>query len=541
VPHTGAPVQQNPLFRPPTARGRYARQRTIRRRRVFLGLGVLVVVVGAIALGPGLPFVGGNAKPSNSGSPTTPVTGGSPGQGGGNRAVIAPGKTPIKHVVFLIKENRSFDNYFGTYGQGSDGATEGKTAKCSGSPKECLADGPSVPLKPGYDQQPHDITHGFASGLYAINGGRMNGFNIIGDGSDLTGYTTMSRDCAISPANGDNATKSGSGCIPAYWNYADHYVLADHFFTSMYGPTYPEHLYTVAASSYDIVDNKSQTGLAANYCDDPQERVPHFRQDLTASDKRHIMGLEEHIGTDVPGQLSRILGPNTEEIRTCVDIPTLPDRLEQNGVSWAYYSEVNHWQNALQAIDHIWHGPLRKKDLDPTQFYADIKAHKLPAVSWLVPPEPYNEHPSNGTISICAGENWTVQHINMIMQSSYWKDTVIVIVWDDFGGFYDHVVPPHYDIMGLGPRAPALIISPYAKAGDLPAGGSVDHTPYEFSSVLAFIEHNWGLKPLTKRDAQADPLSGAFDFHRKPADPLVLGYRKDCPYGSDLLEIPPIP
>jgi phospholipase C len=178
---------------------------------------------------------------------------------------------------------------------------------------------------------------------------------------------------------------------------------------------------------------------------------------------------------------------------------------------------------------------------DPTDWYKDIEAGRLPAVSWLVPPEPYNEHPSNGNISVCAGENWTVQHINMITQSPYYWNTVIVVIWDDFGGFYDHVPPPHYDIMGLGPRTPALIISPWTKQGDNPDGGYIDSTTYEFSSVLAFIEKNWGVKPLTQRDAQADPLSGAFDWDREElAEPLTLPYRDDCPYGSDLLEIPPI-
>ena len=523
-----------------------ARRRAVRRRWAFVSVLVVVIVVAAVAASGGVPFLGGGDDERKGAKATgTNGDGSSPGSAGGGGsskpAVIAPGKTPIKHVVFLIKENRTFDNYFGTYGHGSDGATEGKTAHCTGNPKDCTAFGPTVPLKPGYDMQPHDITHGFASGLYAINGGRMNGYNIIGEGSDLTGYTTLDDTCEISPAGKEDAVKQGSGCVPAYWAYADRYVLADHFFTSMFGPTFPEHLYTVAADAYGIVDNKSDIGGEASYCDDPAERVPHFKQTLTKSDKRHIMGLEEKIGEDVPGQLSRILGSNTEQIPTCVDIPALPDRLEEEGIPWAYYSEVNHWQNALQAIDHIWHSPLRKKDRNPTEFYDDIKAHRLPAVSWLVPPEPYNEHPSDGNISVCAGENWTVQHVNMIMQSDYWKDTLIVIVWDDFGGFYDHVKPEHYDIMGLGPRTPALIISPWTREGDSPDGGSADHTTYEFSSVLSFVEHNWGLEPLTQRDRQADPLSGALDFSREPADPLVLDYRTDCPYGNDLLEIERVP
>ena len=104
-----------------------------------------------------------------------------------------------------------------------------------------------------------------------------------------------------------------------------------------------------------------------------------------------------------------------------------------------------------------------------------------------------------------------------------------MIVWDDFGGFYDHVKPPHYDVMGLGPRTPALIISPWTKPGDNPDGGSIDATVYEFSSVLRFIENLHGLKPMTERDRRADPLSGALDFTQEPRlDPLIIPPR-DCP------------
>jgi phospholipase C len=130
---------------------------------------------------------------------------------------------------------------------------------------------------------------------------------------------------------------------------------------------------------------------------------------------------------------------------------------------------------------------------------------------------------------VCEGENWTTEYLNAVMESKYWPNTAIVIVWDDFGGFYDHVVPPHYDIMGLGPRTPALIISPWTKPGDNPDGGSIDDTAYEFSSVLRFIEDLHGLKSMTERDRRADPLSGAFDFTQEPRlDPLIIPPR-DCP------------
>ncbi len=121
----------------------------------------------------------------------------------------------------------------------------------------------------------------------------------------------------------------------------------------------------------------------------------------------------------------------------------------------------------------------------------------------------------------------------MIMKSEYWPSTAIVVVWDDFGGFYDHVPPPHVDVFGFGLRTPALIISPWTRRGDNPNGGSIDSTTYEFSSVLAFIERLHELKPLTDRDAAADPLSGAFDFTQEPnLKKLVLPLRQECPYGT---------
>jgi phospholipase C len=421
--------------------------------------------------------------------------------------VIVPGENPIEHVIFLVKENRTFDHYFGSY-PGADGATEGGTLNCSDAGCE---PGETIPLKPAPYIQPHDITHGFSSGLYSINGGEMNGFNIIGSGQDLSGYVQHSRKT-----------------LPAYWAYADRFTLADRFFTSMYGPTFPEHLYTVAAQSNGVVDNKSNADTPGSYCDDPQEYTQRFRDGLTKQDTKRIMKLEDEITKEIPDQLIRI-GQYWEDTRTCFDIKVLPDLLEKNGISWKYYGNADQWMNGLQAIRHVRFGPMWEKVQPPETILQDLKAGELPEVSWLIPPEGNaNEHPGSGT-NVCIGENWTVQYVNAVMRSEFWPTTAIVIVWDDFGGFYDHVPPPHYDIMGLGPRTPALVISPYTLRGDNPEGGSIDSTVYEFSSVLRFIEELHGLKPMTDRDAQADPLSGAFDFTREPRlDPLILKQR-DCP------------
>jgi phospholipase C len=411
-------------------------------------------------------------------------------------------RIPIEHVVFIIKENRTFDHYFGRY-PGADGATEGRTA-----------DGRTVPLQPAPDVQPHDIRHSFISGLLAVNGGQMNGFDAILEGDDLTGYTSFRR----------------KG-IPNYWAYADRFVLADRFFTSTYGATLPEHLYAVAAHAGDVVANQAFEGPNGGYCDNPDQLTYRFLQDLTPEDVDHIMDLEERPLVHHPEGIHAIQG-FWETVRTCLSIRTLPDELEEAGISWKYYSSTQRWQNALQAVRHIRFGPMWNRVQDPRRFLIDVHRGRLSQVSWLVPPDPFNEHPTTGTTSVCAGENWTVQQVDAIMKSTYWRSTAIVIVWDDFGGFYDHVVPPHYDIMGLGPRTPALIIS---RRGDNPDGGAIDSTTYEFSSVLAFIEQVYGISPLTERDAEADPLSGAFDFSSEPRmQRLVLDYREDCPYGTDL-------
>ena len=175
----------------------------------------------------------------------------------------------------------------------------------------------------------------------------MNGFNCIALGEDLAGYSQYDRDS-----------------LPAYWAYADRFVIADHFFTSMYGPTFPEHLYTVAAQTNGVVDNKSTTNVEGNYCDDPHEYTKRFPlEDLTEADIKRIMRLEENI-TASPQQLFEI-AQYWESTRTCFNIKVLPDLLEHEGISWKYYALPDKWMNALQAIRHVRFGPMWKKVQDP--------------------------------------------------------------------------------------------------------------------------------------------------------------------------------
>jgi phospholipase C len=525
VSYTPGPGSRLPV---PRGQRRLARRRAARRRGflAFVGVLVLFILVAAWAMGG----QDGGEQGQGNGEPTGP-TGAGNGNGNGNGGgdggtspspggTIVPGETPIEHVVFIVKENRTFNNYFATY-PGAEGATEGGTIRCT---EDGCEDGPVVQLTRGSDVYEHDLTHCFRCGLVAINDGKMNGFNWMNGvipttaekaplyGHDMSGYSYLERED-----------------IPNYWAYADRFVLADHFFTSMYGPTLPEHLYAVAAQANGIVDNKSTTDHEGSYCDDPTEYATRFEPRLSAGDLRRIMQIEDAITEN--GDHAYELGNYWGSVRLCFDIEVLPDQLEEAGIPWKYYANENAWMNALQMIEHVRRGPMWSKVRPPEDFVKDVRRGDMPAVSWIIPPESYNEHPG-GDKSTCGGENWTVHQVNTIMKSEYWESTAIVVVWDDFGGFYDPVVPPHYDIMGLGPRTPALIISPYTRTGDNPEGGYVDKTVYEFSSVLAFIEQLFGLEPMTERDANADPLSGAFDWESPNFDTMMLDLREDCPYGT---------
>jgi phospholipase C len=508
-----------------------ARRRAARRRGFvfFSALLVVLIVVAAWAVGGG---GGGGDEQAQGGGKDSGQTGdGSGGQnddGNGGEdsgsptpsGSTLPSDNPIEHVVFIVKENRTFNNYFATY-PGAEGATEGGTIRCT---ENGCKDGPVVRLTKGEDVMPHDLTHCFRCGLVAINDGKMNGYNWMNGtiptdaekaplyGHDMTGYTYLDREE-----------------IPNYWAYADRFVLSDHFFTPMYGPTLPEHLYAIAAGANGIVDNKSTTDHEGSYCDDPTEYATRFEPHLSEGQIREIMGLEEAI--TVNGENTYELGSFWGKVRLCFDIPVLPDQLEKADISWKYYATEGAWMNVMQMIKHVRYGPMWNKVQEPDQFVQDVRQGEMPQVSWIIPPESYNEHPGAGK-STCAGENWTVQQVNTVMKSEFWESTLIVVVWDDFGGFYDPVVPPHYDVMGLGPRTPALIISPYTRQGESANGGAVDSTVYEFSSVLAFIEQTFDLDPMTERDAQASPLSGALDFENPNFEKLMLPLRQDCPYGT---------
>ena len=370
----------------------------------------------------------------------------------------------IKHIVFLVKENRTFDNYFGTF-PGADGATEGM-----------IHTGEIIPLSRQPDKLTHDIDHSFQGAVRAINGGAMNQFDLISGGADLSGYSQYLEED-----------------IPNYFAYARYFTLADSMFSSLTGPSFPNHLYTVGAQSGGAINNP---GGGIWGCDAaPTARV-------------QVM--------DDTGHMSQVY--------PCFDFTTLADRLEEAGISWKYYApgkgQSGFIWSSFQAINHIRNSPLWDENVvDPSNFEIDALNGNLPALSWIVIGSGLSEHPPAST---CQGENWTVQQLNAVMQGPDWNSTVVFLTWDDFGGFYDHVPPPTVDRFGFGPRVPLIVISPFAKHHH------ISHTVYEYSSLLKFAEKRFRLQSLTDRDLFANDVLDSFDFDRRPLRPLVLQQRV-CP------------
>lgn len=377
--------------------------------------------------------------------------------------------TQIQHIIFIIKENRTFDNYFGTFA-GADGATSALTST-----------GQLVPLTHMPDPVPRDICHEWQCAIFAADGGKMDRFDLIPQASqngDLLALTQLSQQD-----------------IPNYFSYAKNFVLADRMFSSLQAGSFGNRLYTVAA----------QAGGAFAV---PQPPGPSWGCDASPNTTVLVLNEDESVTNPLP----------------CFDFQTMADSLQAAGLSWKFYGPLegqpDYIYSSFDAINHIRNSSLWTSNVvSDTQFVKDAQSGQLPAVSWLVTNGSGNEHPPG---SVCAGENWTVKQLNALMQGPAWKSSAVFITWDDFGGFYDHVPPPIVDQFGFGPRVPLLIVSPFAKRS------YVSHTQYEFSSVLKFIEERFGLSPLTGRDAVANDTTDSFDFTQSPRSPLLLNQRS-CP------------
>jgi phospholipase C len=390
--------------------------------------------------------------------------------------------TPIKHFVFVIKENRSFDNLFGMF-PGADGASIGSDF------------GTPVPMvrAPYVGQRlPHDLPHDRIAAVKAWDHGKMDGF----------GQSAAAKKYAY--------TQLTPNQLPNYWHWAKNFVLADHFFASVNGPSFPNHLFTIAAQSGGALDNPEPPTRAGRGsfktwgCDSPKSETVEVR--------------------DTEGK--------TLHIPPCFDFKTVGDELTAKEIPWSYYAAApvawsrapssGYIWNAYAAIRHYRRKPETwERHVFPVQhFVDDVQEGRLAPVTWITPQFAYSEHPE---YNFCHGENWTTRVVDAVMRSKYWKDTAIVITWDDWGGFYDHLAPQQIDRFGLGIRVPYIMISPYARQG------FVDHRQTEFSDVVKFVEDNWLLGHLdTPRDRRAGDMFWQFDFTQPARAPDILPQRSDC-------------
>jgi phospholipase C len=372
-------------------------------------------------------------------------------------ALLAPGvahaarapRTPIRHVITLMQENHSFDNYFGTY-PGADGISR----------RTCM------PVDPGGPSR--KCIRPFAIGAHAVDGlsdaaavaraqfagGRMNGFV-----SAIAAERGRMRPLVMGHYDDHD--------IPFYWNVADDYVLFDRFFASAMDGSVVNHMFWM-------------TGQAGS----GDGAVP-------------------------PGGFTA---------------PTIFDRLARKHISWKVYVQhydakaTRRFPNTGTRGGLLASVPLLgyRRFVDRARRFAhivplhrlaeDMERGTLPAVSYVVP-RGSSERPPG---SLDPGQTLVQTLVNGLMRSRYWPSSAFVWSYDGAGGWYDHVAPPQVDRWGYGFRVPALLVSPYARRG------RIVHSTLDSTSILKFIERNWGLRPLSRRDARGRGLGAAFDFRHGP-------------------------
>ncbi len=386
------------------------------------------------------------------------------------RAIDATGAGKIKHIVYIVQENRSFDNLFQGY-PGADTVSSGKNSK-----------GETIELQPVSLAKQYIIDHSAQAMFAACNGTgdlpgtkcRMDGFN-----HELS-YE--------GPPNPEYVYVPHSESKP-YFDMAHEWVLADRMFQSQLDESFVAHQYIIAAQAHASVDLPE--GLWG---------CPGGPSDLV-----YTLTQRRTIGHQQP---------------VCFNYKTLGDELDNAGLSWRFYtskygspsSDAGSYWSGYQAVKHIYDGPDWHKDVlccvPQTKFLTDVRAGKLANFTWITPECYFSDHVNCGG---GYGPSWVAALVNTVGNSKFWNSTVIFVQWDDWGGLYDHVPPPYEDYDSLGFRVPLLVISPYARHG------RVSHVQYETASVLKFAEDVFGLDRLTGADRRANsPAPDCLDFTQPP-------------------------
>ncbi len=364
-------------------------------------------------------------------------------------------------MVILIKENHSFDNLFGRL-RGADGTS---TADVFGTMVR-------MPVTP--DSLLYNIVHQPPQARIAVDGGKMDGF------SKQPGALQHGKDVAD--------TQFTRKQIPAYFAYAKYFGIADHFYSTILSSSFPNRFVLISGQSNHTLSISGVAPLMSWGCDAASSSYAQVDRNGTVAN-----------------------------VRPCFNFQTLADEANAAGVSWKYYvprpGHRGYIWSTFDAIKHIrYSSQWQTNVVPPSRFDADVKSGHLPAISWLSADLAFSEHPP---ASECAGENWTVQKLNELMRSPLWKHTVVILTWDDYGGFYDHVAPPVRDAYSLGPRVPAIVISPYARPH------TIYHRRLDFRSIMKFVEDQYGLPQTMHYNRGVRSLGPMLNLHQSPRPPLI--------------------
>ncbi|HEX9388636.1 MAG TPA: alkaline phosphatase family protein [Anaerolineales bacterium] len=372
--------------------------------------------------------------------------------------------TPIEHFIVVMQQNHTFDNYFGTY-PGANGIPDNV---CMPNALSDQKDRLCVPPFEIGDHPISNLSHSDTIFQGQYQNGKMNGF--------IDALKKLNEDGTLSMAHYTDKD------IPFYWNLADQYVLFDNYFSSAHTGSITNRMFWVSG----------KPGSEFN-------RIP-----------------ENGFG----------------------DIPTIFDRLQERGISWKFYirdynpnlnyrtaKELDFLPPQVQwvpllSFDRFLDDPeLSSHIVDLDEYYMDLENGTLPAVSYVLLLGG-TEHPIS---DVSLGETVARTMLNTLMQSDVWESSALMITYDDWGGWYDHVPPPQVDDRGYGFRVPTLLVSPYARMGH------IDHTLLDHTSILKFIEENWDIAPLATRDAKANNITSAFDFSMTSRPPILVPATREVP------------
>jgi phospholipase C len=367
----------------------------------------------------------------------------------------------VRHIVIVVQENRSFDNLFHAY-PGADWASSGP-----------LAGGGTVALQPISLAGNYDLGHLHQNALQDVDGGKMDGFS----------REPIYAGALATPPPYAMFSYVVQSDVQRYWAMSRAGVLADRFF-GVLDASFVAHQFLIA-------------GQADHAIDGPGGRP---------------------WGCDAgPGLLVTIVndaGRPVGSVPPCFDYPTLGDELNAKQVPWNYYAPASNqlayiWSayDAIRDIRMTDQWGLRVKSPE-TSFLTDVAAGNLAPVTWIVPSLGNSDHPGSGSTS---GPQWVASIVDAVGASAFWKDAVVLVLWDDWGGFYDHVAPPAGDQFGPGIRVPLIVVSPFALRG------KVAHATYSFGTVLRLVEDTFGLPRLTDVDRTAASFnSDVFSFRQPP-------------------------